>query len=197
MILALPETARSISGDGSIPGRTWHKAPLKYLLKKNQPNPQRTSSLTPRKPTSIPNPLRSLALLFYPDTAPVILINSITYTTYCCLQVSLSSLFIDLYHFTELKAGLIYIPFGIGCLLSSFLSGKLMTSDYRRTAARHGIGVDLVRKTDLSNFPIEAARFRSMPLIIITTTMAMAGYGWVLQSRVVGLPPATLPNISI
>lgn len=184
MILALPETARSISGNGSIPGRSWHKAPIAHLLKKSQRKSESTQSL-PKHHTHVPNPLESLALLFYPGTAPVILINSITYMTYCRLQASLSSLFIQIYDCTELEAGLIYIPFGAGCLLSSFLSGNLMTFDYRRTAARQGIEVDTICKTDLTNFPIELARFRSLPPIILSSTIAMAGYGWVLQSRVV------------
>lgn len=187
MILALPETARSISGDGSISGRSWHKAPIKMLLQTSQITITKSTELTARQKTNIPNPLKSLTLLLYPDTTPVILINSITYTTYCCLQASLSTLFIQIYGYTELEAGLIYLPFGIGCLLSSYLSGRLMTLDYRRTAVRHGIEVDTVRKTDLSNFPIEVARFRSMPAIILVSAAAMCGYGWVLQSRAVRL----------
>jgi predicted MFS family arabinose efflux permease len=184
MVLALPETARSISGDGSIPGRSWHQAPIALLLKKTQIKSKNTPSTTTQH-THIANPFRSLTLLFYPDTAPVILINSITYTTYCCLQASLSSLFIQIYGYNALQAGLIYLPFGAGCLLSSFLSGKLMTHDYRRTAAHHGIAVDTISKTDLTDFHIELARFRSMPLIVLASVVAMAGYGWVLQSRVV------------
>jgi predicted MFS family arabinose efflux permease len=120
MMLLLPETARSITGDGSIPGRIWHKVPLK-LLKKTQTRSEKTTDLTDKNPTTTPDPLKSLSLLLHPTTTPIILINSLTYTTYCCLQASLSSLFIQIYGYTELEAGLIYIPFGVGCLLSSYL----------------------------------------------------------------------------
>ncbi len=194
MILALPETARSISGDGSFPGRSWHRVPSQLLLKNGQTrprNPSLPSQLTPK----IPNPLKSLRLLLYPDTLPIILINSLTYTTYCCLQVSLSTLFIDLYSYTALQAGLVYLPFGIGCLISSFLS----------TAAQVGIEVDLVQKTDLMSFPIEKARFRSMWWIVVVGAVAMGGYGWVLEKRVHPSVPlilqfilgATLPRASV
>jgi len=194
MILVLPETARSITGDGGIPGRSWHQAPI-ALLKKTEGKCKDTPS-APTKHTHIANPFRSLTLLFYPDTAPVILINSITYTTYCGLQASLSSLFIQIYGYTALQAGLVYLPFGAGCLLSSLLSAKLMTHDYHRTAAHHGIPVDTVRKTDLTDFHIELARFRSMPLIILISVVAMAGYGWVLQSRLVSkrIHPTGIPD---
>ncbi len=183
MILTLPETARSISGNGSFSGRSWHRVPTQLLLKNRQTKPREPplpSQLTPR----IPNPLKSLRLLLYPDTLPIILINSLTYTTYCCLQVSLSTLFIDLYSYTALQAGLVYLPFGIGCLISSFLSGKLMDYDYQRTAAQVCIEVDLVRKTDLLNFPIEKARFRSMWWIVAVGAVAMGAYGWVLEKKV-------------
>jgi MFS family permease len=186
MILTLPETSRSIAGDGSLRGRSWHISPLNLLLKKSQTTPsEKDTEAAPKPPTHIPNPLKSLRLLFYLDTAPVILINSITYTTYCCLQASLSSLFIQIYGYTELEAGLIYIPFGLGCLVSSYLSGRLMTFDYCRTAAKHGIKVDTIGRTNLTDFPIEIARFRSMPLILLISTAAMCGYGWVLQAGVV------------
>jgi predicted MFS family arabinose efflux permease len=190
MILVLPETARSIAGDGSIVGRSWHQTPILLLQKTKGKSKNSTSA--PTQHTQIPNPFRSLTLLLYPVTAPVILINSITYTTYCCLQASLSSLFIEIYGYSALEAGLIYLPFGAGCLLSSCLSAKLMTHDYRRTAAHQGITVDTIYKSDLTDFHIELARFRSMPLIILVSVVAMAGYGWLLQSRVVSkrTPPA-------
>jgi MFS family permease len=194
MIVALPETSRSIAGNGSITGRSWHRPPIR-LIKKDQTR-ARNAELSSQNPTHIANPLKSLALLLRHDTTLVILVNSITYTVYCCLQASLSTLFIQLYGYTELEAGLIYIPFSVGCLLSSFLSGRLMTQDYCRTAARHGIPVDTIHKTDLSDFPIEIARFRRMALIILVNVSAMCGYGWVLQSRVIRKSPSISPFLS-
>jgi hypothetical protein len=43
--------------------------------------------------------------------------------TLTCLQASLSSLFIEIYGLNELQAGLIYLPFGIGCAVAAFGTG--------------------------------------------------------------------------
>jgi MFS family permease len=126
MAIALPETARTIVGDGSIPTRGLSKSLM------NMWRDKRSGRLIDPVPTSkrrftIPNPLESAHIFFYKDTMPVILIYAISYTNYCCLQASLSSLFITLYGFRELAAGAIYIPFGVGCFLASFLSGKVFS----------------------------------------------------------------------
>lgn len=51
--------------------------------------------------------------------------------TYGCIQASLSSLFIDIYGFEELEVGLVYLPFGFGCLIASFISGMLFFYTYQ------------------------------------------------------------------
>lgn len=40
-----------------------------------------------------------------------------------CLQASLSTIFVDIYHVSGLVAGLVYIPFGVACMVASFLAG--------------------------------------------------------------------------
>jgi hypothetical protein len=72
----------------------------------------------------VPNPITCLYVIFYKDTASIILVNAIFYMTYCCVQASLSTLFIRLYSFKELQAGLIYLPFGFGCAVASYTTGQ-------------------------------------------------------------------------
>ena len=61
----------------------------------------------------------------------IVLVYGIFYMTYGCIQASLSSLFIDIYGFEELEAGLIYLPFGFGCLIASFISGTQLFYIYQ------------------------------------------------------------------
>jgi hypothetical protein len=77
----------------------------------------------PKRTSHIPNPIACLKLLFHRSTALIVLINGVFYMTYGCIQASMSSLFIRLYGFTELDAGLIYLPFGAGCAVASYISG--------------------------------------------------------------------------
>jgi hypothetical protein len=67
------------------------------------------------------------------------LVNGLFYMAYCCVQASLSTLFITIYGFEELYAGLIYIPFGIGCALASYTCGK------QHTVYKHTLVADETR----------------------------------------------------
>ena len=130
----LPETGRNIVGNGSLPVPNLNKSIVLLWREKTQkkatPLPQgcridASESVARITTMRIPNPLGSVHIFLQRESAPVILINGVFYSAYCCLQASLSSLFISIYGYRELQAGLIYIPFGVGCFVASLLSSKL------------------------------------------------------------------------
>jgi len=106
---------------------------------------------------------------------------------YTCVQVSLSSIFIPTYNLNFLEAGLIYIPFGIGAVLATVISGRVLDRDYRIIAKRYGITVDEVRGDDMTEFPIEKARYRSIVVPSIGIVGCIIGVGWALQAGVVSV----------
>ncbi len=55
-----------------------------------------------------------IEILCQRDKALVMCAIAILYMVWNCLQASLSTIFIRVYHFNQLQAGLIYIPFGVG-----------------------------------------------------------------------------------
>ena len=61
--------------------------------------------------------------------------------------------------------------------------GKIIDRDYKKTAASIGFTVDKVRGDDLTNFPIEVARLRSVFYFLFVVVASTAGYGWAIQSR--------------
>lgn len=62
-------------------------------------------------------------MLLRKDSAIVLVALGIQYMTYTCLQASLSTVFMDIYGFNQLQAGLIYLPYGIGCATMAFCAG--------------------------------------------------------------------------
>ena len=133
LLVFLPETCRSIVGDGSIPALGINKA-FSSMLPCWQPcPPDSREGLSRIRSLHFPNPLKCLLILFQKDTALIVLVNGIFYMAYCCIQASLSSLFIELYGFEELDTGLIYLPFGIGCVISSYSTGNSFFSKIRRS----------------------------------------------------------------
>jgi predicted MFS family arabinose efflux permease len=120
IFISLPETARRIVGNGSIPPRGIYKCWSPKRQYSGVTNSQEDENRSLRR---LPESIRSLKVIGGKDSLILLLCNGIFYAAYCCLQTSLSSLFIELYGYGEIQAGLIYIPFGVGCLVASFVSG--------------------------------------------------------------------------
>lgn len=123
LAVGFPETARSMVGNGSIsPPRLINTAYFKFksqqsVVVKPATGPMKRSF---RPPSLVP----CFKAVWRKHNALIMLINGIFYMTYCCVQASLSVLFISIYHFEEVYTGLTYIPFGVGCALASYTSGK-------------------------------------------------------------------------
>lgn len=132
----LPETSRFIVGNGSRNVSGLHRTLFSYLCPSKSLCSQNvfgcSENVTPEqpgevasKPFRIPNPLASLKILWTKDTALITLIYGIYYMNFSCLQASISTLFTKLYGLSELQAGLIYLPFGVGSCLGAYCSGSL------------------------------------------------------------------------
>ena len=124
MLLFLPETCRRLVGNGSR-RTSCINTPFIPILR-----PERYPSLTVQQEKQndvpkLPNPLSVLVLLKDRTTVAAVLCYSIYYTVHSCLQASTSTLFVTTYHLSGLRAGLVYIPFGVACSIASILAGTL------------------------------------------------------------------------
>ena len=178
----LPETARKVAGSGEASAKRMVHGP-RCLPHSRHLEPE-TTPLQPKRRFYTPNPLKSLYILAEKDSALVIFTNGIFYMTYCCVQASLSSLFITLYHLTELQSGLMYLPFGLGCAIGSYAFGKVMSRDYEITTKAAGIEVNKSAGDDLSKLPIETARLRSAWWVMGIALACILTYGWTLNARI-------------
>jgi hypothetical protein len=184
MVLMLPETARGVVGNGSL------NPPLYSRLLEPPCLARRVSTIISnsvplKRARSLPNPLQSLTLLLAKDNAAVVFAGAFLYTTFCCIPASLGTLFVDIYHLNQLQAGLVYLPFGIGCSLAAVASGKLIDRDYRITAELHGLPIDRIRGDDLRSFPIERARLRSVFAPLAIAVASVIAFGWTVEKKVV------------
>ncbi|KAF2671661.1 MFS general substrate transporter, partial [Microthyrium microscopicum] len=206
MALLLPETSRFIVGNGSRPVSGLQGSIVSYIQQRKGRQQARGSQedekqihYRPDEPAKrklqIPNPFVSLKILFVRDAFLILSITGIYYMNFSCLQASLSTLMIKLHGYSELQAGLLYLPFGIGSILGAYCSGIIMDHDYKATAKAHGMTIDKRAGDDLSKFPIEKARFKSIWYFISLTGVCTIGYGWALQSRTHIAVPLTLQFI--
>ncbi|KAK8130868.1 hypothetical protein PG984_007306 [Apiospora sp. TS-2023a] len=194
VIVSLPETARNIVGDGSIPAPGGIYRPLVQIMASKDGK----AVVRPRRPRFVvPNPVSCLRLLFFKDIFIVLLCNGVYYATYCCVQATLASLFVEVYGYHELQAGLVYIPFGFGCLVATYSWGRLLNYDYARFKRLYESRMTEATTTDYhgEDFPIEEARLRSCFYLVGFVAISTIAYGWVVGLRVHVAVPLFLQTI--
>ena len=184
MAISLPETARNLVGNGSVPPLVAVRLPYSRFM-----NHWKKGVHSGRPKLRVPNPLKSLTLLFRKDNFALICAGAILYTVYCCIHTSLSTQFIDIYGLNQWQAGLIYLPFGLGSALSTLFSGRLLDKTYERTALSHGRSSDRIRGDDLDTFPIEVARLKCVWIPAVGAIISVTGFGWTLREDLVSSTP--------
>ena len=176
MIFFLPETSRTVVGNGSCTPPRYLRLPGLASMKHWKADNIKT---VPRR--RLPNPLRSLTILLRKDNGVIAIACGLLYVVYTCINASLSVLFIDIYGLNQWQAGLIYLPFGLGGTISTLFTGKLMNTAYCRFRTQRGLNVDKVAGDDLDTFPIEKARLCVIWAPMFITTSAVVSFGWVLH----------------
>ena len=123
-IFALPESGRNVVGNGSIQALGVYRLPFPRMF----PGIGRCQKSSKNR-QGVPNPLICIYRLLRRDTAIIVTCIGVLYMINSCLQASLSTLFVENYHFTGSQAGLIYLPSGIGCAITAIFTGKLLPTE--------------------------------------------------------------------
>jgi MFS family permease len=184
----LPETCRKIVWNGSRPVRgIWR--PWKDVCTTS--NRKRQARFSKTAGTSIElaawKPLRvldALRIMFYPDAALILWLIACSYSMYYALQVVIPVIYDQVYGFTELQIGLAFLPGLAGMTFGGLVAGKLTDRNYRKTAREHNIVVGNNKLNDLSDFPIEAARYRNFLPAVALLSVMLVGYGWSVRYEV-------------
>ena len=126
IFFSLPETARNLVGNGSLFPTGIRRSPISYFRSRRQ----RKSHKAEGRSTSfrLPNPLSCLRIICHKNTSFILISNAIFYMNYSCMQASLAPLLMHIYRLNALQVGLTYLPYGVGCGLASYATGKLSTT---------------------------------------------------------------------
>ncbi|KAL2670027.1 hypothetical protein Neosp_014907 [[Neocosmospora] mangrovei] len=195
MMMALPETHRAYIGNGGTRPARLYRPVSPHIMRPWKGDRGPKAPPLPRKPQTLPNPIKSLRILSRKDVAVCIMPGSFLYTVYCCVHASLATTFMDIYHLNKWQAGLIYLPFGIGAIASTLVSSKWIDHDYRVVAKAHGLPINKASGDDLLHFPIEEARIRSAFLPTFGSFVSVLAYGWLVAKRTVRNATCTLVSI--
>jgi MFS family permease len=185
MIFFLPETARKIVDNGSVCPSRLLQLPLDTSILapwKREPGESETTILR-RSRGRLPNPLKTLTILARKDNLVIISACGLLYVVYTCVNTSLAIIFVDVYGLNQWQAGLIYLPFGIGGIVSTTFSGPLINKAYERERSQQGLASDHVRGDDLDVFSIERARIKVIWIPLLITCASVLSFGWLLHYK--------------
>jgi MFS family permease len=181
MIVVLPETLRSIVGNGSKPAKGLSLSLLSYIQLKRHPEsrPHRlerttsSGSVTKRLSVDVLGPLKIICSI---EVTLVIIFMSIYYTVWQMVIASLSTLFKRTYHLTELQIGLTFLGNGLGCIVGTLTTGKFLDFDYRRFKSKF--------TGEMEDFPLDKSRLRTVWLWAPLQIASVLVFGWTLRYSV-------------
>ncbi|KAL2132432.1 hypothetical protein VTI74DRAFT_3801 [Chaetomium olivicolor] len=197
LIFLLPETARGIVGNGSVRPRAWRRPLLSVLvpgisIPRHGQRPGTSAGSEEmaiedkNRRRRIPNPFRSIRVIYYKDSFHILLISGVFYMIYYCLQASIALIFREKYpQYNDIVIGACYLAIGCGVVVGGYLNGRLLNRNYAVTALERGQATVDKNDSDLSKFPIERARLRSMLYLQLLHLGPLVGYGWMMEKDVV------------
>jgi MFS family permease len=190
LVVFLPETMRSIAGNGSTrlggiyrPLIESFGVKSKYHTHGALKNPRKTS-------VNLETFTAPLKLLIQKDILTNLLFGGVVYAIWSMVTSSTTGLFKDRFHLDETMIGLAYLPNGLGTIAGSAVVAKLMTRDFRACEnaykADKGLPSDYTIPTKAipADFPIEHARLRNLWWIVSLFIASIMGYGFALGGGV-------------
>lgn len=188
ILFFLPETLRSIAGNGTVPLKGINK-PIIYAIC-GQKDAQKDSTPSGKKgKVTFKTMWAPLTFLFEKDVFITLLYGSIVYTVWSMVTSSTSDLFEKQYGLNSLEVGLTFLGNGFGCMTGSYTIGYLMDFNHKRTereyCQQHNLPIDTrINLKSHPDFPIEYARMRNTWWITVTFIACVAVYGVSLRTHI-------------
>ncbi|KAK0642232.1 major facilitator superfamily domain-containing protein [Cercophora newfieldiana] len=135
------------------------------------------------KPKPSANPFR---LLMYPDILLTLAYTGIVYAVNYTIMSTISSSFKVTYPFlSETMLGICYLSTGLGMILGSTITGKLLDREYARVKT----------KCETGEVSIEYARLRMSPFLLLGFVASGIGWGWCIKTKTSIAAPLVLQVI--
>ena len=184
VLFFLPETLRSLVGNGSIIANPTPQQWIKRKISRSKVQNQSTENApkTVSHYRQLPNFIRPFMVLRYPDVILVLTINGCYYAILFVYMTTTPTHCQAIYGLNTLEVGLCYIPYGIGSVVGSFIAGRILNRDFRIIAEKQGMQPEEVKKSGKldPSFPIYRARLRSAWIQFTISQLVTIAYGWTL-----------------
>jgi MFS family permease len=198
LFLFLPETCRKVVGSGMVPPPPLNMSLTDKIRFANRAragievDQAEQARLRRNYRMRFPNPFSTLVVLFHLESFLILFSCGLGFSCFYAISTGASAAFKTVYGFDELHVSLMFLPFGLGGIISAFTTGQLMDWNYRRHARRLNFPVVKNRQTDLINFPIERARIEIALPTLLLGALGVVGYGWMMGTKVSIAGPVVL-----
>lgn len=180
LMLLLPESLRTLVGDGSLrPRGIWLppvSIPFQHVKQNSEEDPSKKRQWMnppPKLSLRVVGFDRPWKMFMQADIALMIASYSLPFGVYTMVSSSLSPTLSKQYNYNSIQCGLCFLPLGIGCAVGSLLSGKLLDYDYARAHEKQGENMNLHR-----------ARLQHAQLFNALFTATTIANGWCLERTV-------------
>jgi MFS family permease len=183
----LPETLRSIAGNGTVPLKGIYKPAIYSIC--GQKNAREDSTPSGKKgKVTLNTVLAPFTFLCEKDVFITLLFGSIVYTVWSMVTSSTSALFEKQYGLNSMEVGLTFLGNGVGCMTGSYTIGYLMDFNHKRTereyCQQHNLPIDTrINLKSHPDFPIEYARMRNTWWITAIFIVCVSVYGVSLRTH--------------
>ncbi|CAK7229156.1 hypothetical protein SBRCBS47491_007152 [Sporothrix bragantina] len=189
LIFMLPETLRALVGNGGRDPSTLGpvaRYPLRLYQKytKIQWTPTTTGTAPPKNSGGRDKKIDVLAplgILASKQSGPIVAFLAIYYAGWQMCITAMSTLFESEYGLTETQIGLSFIANGVGSIVGTLVTGKLLDMDYRRVTQARSIGSSLSSSSSVS---LEKARLRLLPIFAVLQCGSLLMFGWTIDCHV-------------
>jgi predicted MFS family arabinose efflux permease len=179
IVFWLPETCRTIVGDGSIPPpQRWNRN-ISELLRPTHSGPINHDTLATFKRR--PGMLNTLKIL---RDRHIALLATCSALYACGITIVFATLPVVMerkYGFNPLQVGLCYIPFAVGGLTARWTAGSLVDWNFKRHAHRVGLETEKNHQSPLRKIPLEKARLQLLLPFLYFSSIIMVAYGWIMK----------------
>lgn len=136
LLVFLPETQRTIAGNGDVPLEGFYK-PWSYFF---HPPKEWTNASTPPAPKleklSWKTIIEPLTYILRKDVLVLLSWGALVYTTWSMVTSSTTTVLLKTFpDLTQWQVGLCFLPNGIGCIVGSVCTGQLMDRAFKRAEA--------------------------------------------------------------
>ncbi|PSN63016.1 major facilitator superfamily transporter [Corynespora cassiicola Philippines] len=178
----LPETLRSIAGDGRL-RLTGIYQPLIRRVTNDPPYLEERDDVFDRPKVTTKTFTAPFLLLKEKDILMSLVFGGFPYAIWSMVTSSTTSIFKDAFHLNELLLGLAFIPNGLGTIAGSTIIGNLMNQSYIATEKEYKKHHNLPLSHQISksamplDFPIEHARLCHIKWITAAFVLSTSLYG--------------------